>query len=58
MFLSLHLTIYDCSDSSLTNTNGKTYKVRTERDFEDKNFKAEPGVVIVLNLEDKNSSRT
>lgn len=56
MFLSLHLTIYGCSDSPLTNTQtGTTYKALTERDFADKNLKAEPGAVIVLNLEDKNS---
>lgn len=55
MFLSLHLTIYGCNDNPLTNTNGKTYKAVTERDFQGKNFKAEPGAVIVLNLEDKNS---
>lgn len=56
MFLNLHLTIYGCSDSPVsTTTTQKIYKARTERDFEDKNLKAEPGAVIVLNLEDKNS---
>lgn len=55
VFLALGIYTVGCSDSPLTNTNTKTYKARTEKDFADKNFKAEPGAVIVLNLEDKNS---
>lgn len=57
IFLASVMYTGGCSDSPLTNTTTikKTYKARTERDFADKNFKAEPGAVIVLNLEDKNS---
>lgn len=55
IFLALVICAAGCSDSPLTTTKTKTYKALTERDFADKNLKAEPGAVIVLNLEDLHS---
>ncbi len=51
------VTFTGCSDTitSSIGTAPKTYKALTERDFADKNLKAEPDEIIIVNLEDLHS---